>query len=48
MKTMQNHLKVQLSDAQEDEVWFSRLANCTTFNGASLRAAQDGDPNVSH
>ena len=50
VKTAQSYLKVQLPDAHEAEVWFygKLAANCSTFNGTSLRAAQDEDPNVSH
>ena len=39
VKTAQSVLEVQPSDAQEVEVYFSKLAFCATFNGASLQAA---------
>ena len=48
VKTAQNHLKIRLSDVQKTEDFFRKLETCKTFNGASLRAAQDEDPNVIH
>ena len=48
VKTVQNHLKLQLSDVQKTEVFFKKLETCKTFNGASLWTAQYEDPNVVH